>query len=128
MADLFLDTLPYNAHSTASDAPWAGLPVLTRLGDTFASRVAASFLKAIGFAELITASPQAYRELAVELDTHPGKLQCVTRKLATNRLTMPSFKWNAMSAILKQHIPPCIRDMRQGCCPPTFTCAKSLAE
>ncbi len=55
MADLFLDTLPYNAHATAMDALWAGLPVLTQLGESFASRVAASLLSAIGLPELITA-------------------------------------------------------------------------
>ena len=57
LADLFLDTSPYNAHTTASDALWAGLPVLTRIGETFAGRVAASLLQAIGLSELITITP-----------------------------------------------------------------------
>src|SRR5471030_3111665 len=68
-ADLFLDTLPYNAHTTASDALWAGLPVLTSLGGTFAGRVAASLLHAIALPELITASLPDYEQLAVLLAT-----------------------------------------------------------
>ena len=66
---LFLDTLPYNAHTTASDALWAGLPVLTQIGETFAGRVAASLLTAIGLPELITTTPKAYEHLAIDLAT-----------------------------------------------------------
>ena len=91
LADLFLDTLPYNAHTTASDALWAGLPVLTRIGETFAGRVAASLLNAIGLTELITSTPQAYEALAIELATNPEKLAAIKRKLANNRLTTPLF-------------------------------------
>ena len=60
LADLFLDTLPYNGHTTTSDALWVGLPVLTHIGETFAGRVAASLLNAIGLPKLITSTPQAY--------------------------------------------------------------------
>ena len=91
LADLFLDTLPYNAHTTTSDALWAGLPVLTRIGETFAGRVAASLLNAIGLPELITATPQAYEALAIELATNPEKMAAIKHKLATNRLTTPLF-------------------------------------
>jgi protein O-GlcNAc transferase len=91
LADLFLDTLPCNAHITASDALWAGLPVLTRIGETFAGRVAASLLNAIGLSELITSTPQAYEALAIELATNPERLANLKRKLATNRLTTPLF-------------------------------------
>jgi protein O-GlcNAc transferase len=90
-ADLFLDTLPYNAHTTASDALWAGLPVLTCLGETFAGRVAASLLNAIGLPELITTTLNVYEQMAVELATHPEKLAAIKRKLAGNRLTTPLF-------------------------------------
>ena len=90
-ADLFLDTLPYNAHTTASDALWAGLPVLTQIGETFAGRVAASLLIAIGLPELIASTPQAYEELAIELATNPKKLAAIKYKLASNRLTTPLF-------------------------------------
>ena len=91
LADLFLDTLPYNAHTSASDALWAGLPVLTQIGETFAGRVAASLLTAIGLPELITATPQAYEELAIELAADPAKLAAIKRKLEDNRLTTPLF-------------------------------------
>jgi protein O-GlcNAc transferase len=91
VADLFLDTLPYNAHTTASDALWSGLPVLTRIGETFAGRVAASLLNAIGLSELITTTPEAYEGLAIELATNPEELAKIKRKLASNRLTTPLF-------------------------------------
>jgi protein O-GlcNAc transferase len=90
-ADLFLDTLPYNAHTTASDALWGGLPVLTQIGETFAGRVAASLLTAIGLPELITSTSKAYENLAIELAKSPEKLAALKRKLAENRLTTPLF-------------------------------------
>ena len=91
LADLFLDTLPYNAHTTASDALWVGLPVLTRMGESFASRVAGSLLNAIGLPELITDTPEAYEALAIDLATHPDKLNAIRAKLQANRLTTPLF-------------------------------------
>jgi protein O-GlcNAc transferase len=90
-ADLFLDTLPYNAHTTASDALWAGLPVLTLIGEAFASRVAASLLKAIGLPELITNTQEEYEDLAIELANNPNRLEEMKLKLANNRLTTPLF-------------------------------------
>lgn len=91
LADLFLDTLPYNAHSTTSDALWAGLPVLTCTGEAFASRVAASLLNAVGLAELITHSLEEYETLALKLATHPEQLAAIKAKLAKNRDTYPLF-------------------------------------
>ena len=91
LADLVLDTLPYNAHTTASDALWAGLPVLTRTGETFASRVAASLLRAIGLPELITATESEFEELAVELAHNPQRLQALRQRLQQNRPTAPLF-------------------------------------
>jgi len=91
MADLFLDTAPYNAHTTASDALWAGLPVLTQIGETFPGRVAASLLQAIGLAELITSSRDAYRELAIALAANPQRLTAIKHKLADNRRTRSLF-------------------------------------
>jgi len=91
LADLFLDTLPYNAHATASDALWAGLPVLTCVGDTFPGKVAASLLNAIRLPELITTTIDAYEHRAIDLATHPEKLAVIRRKLADNRLTTPLF-------------------------------------
>ena len=90
-ADLFLDTFYYNAHTTASDALWAGLPVLTCLGHTFAGRVAASLLNAVGLPELVTRSHAEYEALALELATQPGRLADIRRKLAANRTTHPLF-------------------------------------
>ena len=91
MADLFLDTLPYNAHSTASDALWAGVPVLTTPGETFAGRVAASLLKAAGMPDLIADSPSALEALALRLARDPVALGDVKARLARNRLTHPAF-------------------------------------
>ena len=90
-ADLFLDTLPYNAGTTASDALWAGLPVLTCPGEAFAGRVAASLLTAIRMPELIAATQAEYEELAVQLAHDPQRLAAIKLKLAANRLTTPLF-------------------------------------
>jgi protein O-GlcNAc transferase len=90
-ADLFLDTLPYNAHTTASDALWAGLPLLTCAGTAFAGRVAASLLHAAELPELITRNLEEYEALALKLATEPALLQSIRRKLAENRLTCPLF-------------------------------------
>lgn len=101
-ADLFLDTLPYNAHTTASDALWAGLPLLTCMGDTFAGRVAASLLGAIGLPELVTSSQTDYERLAIELATQPDRLAALRRKLADNRLTTPLFDTARFTRHLEQ--------------------------
>jgi predicted O-linked N-acetylglucosamine transferase (SPINDLY family) len=90
-ADLALDTLPYNAHTTSSDALWSGVPVLTLLGNAFPGRVAASLLTAVGLPELITESRTAYEDLAVSLGQNPAKIQALKDKLARNRLTTPLF-------------------------------------
>ncbi len=91
LADLFLDTLPCNAHTTASDALWAGLPVLTCIGATFAGRVAASLLSAIGLPELITDSLQAYEARALALALEPSELAAVKAKLLKNRSSASLF-------------------------------------
>jgi predicted O-linked N-acetylglucosamine transferase (SPINDLY family) len=91
LADLFLDGLPCNAHTTASDALWAGLPVLTCRGTTFAGRVAASLLRAAGLPELITEDLQAYERLALELARNPRLLAGYRERLARNRLSEPLF-------------------------------------
>jgi len=82
LADLFLDTLPYNAHATSCDALWGGLPVLTCQGTAFAGRVAASLLHAVGLPELITETPQAYEALALELARDPVLLKSYRERLA----------------------------------------------
>ena len=91
LADLFLDTLPYNAHTTCSDALWAGLPVLTLMGNTFPGRVSSSLLNAIGLSELVTHTQCEYEALAIELASNPKKLADIKLKLARNRLATPLF-------------------------------------
>jgi protein O-GlcNAc transferase len=90
-ADLFLDTLPCNAHTTASDALWAGLPILTCSGETFAGRVAGSLLMAIGMPELVTKSLEEYEQTALALARAPHRLIALRQKLETNRDTSSLF-------------------------------------
>jgi predicted O-linked N-acetylglucosamine transferase (SPINDLY family) len=91
LADLFLDTLPYNAHATASDALWAGLPLLTCKGNTFPGRVGASMLQAVGLPELVTSTLAEYEELALTLARNPERLAAIKEKLMRNRDTEPLF-------------------------------------
>src|SRR5262249_16804386 len=100
LADLFIDTLPYNGHTTASDALWAGLPVLTQMGQTFAGRVAASLLHAIGLPELITHSREDYEALAIELALNREKLLKIKEELTKNRLTTSLFD----TALFTKHL------------------------
>ena len=90
-ADLFVDTFPYNAHTTASDALWAGLPVLTLMGESFASRVAGSLLNAIDLPELITHTKKEYEDKAIEFANNKSLLNEIRNKLNKNRLTKPLF-------------------------------------
>jgi predicted O-linked N-acetylglucosamine transferase (SPINDLY family) len=91
LADLFLDTWPYNAGTTAADSLWAGLPVLTKAGEAMVARLATSVLHAIEVPELITNTAQEYRNLAIELARDPQKLKLITDKLQANRLTSALF-------------------------------------
>jgi predicted O-linked N-acetylglucosamine transferase (SPINDLY family) len=110
LADLFLDTLPYNAHATGADALWAGLPVLTCLGDTYAGRVGASLVTAAGLPELATDTLEAYQGLALSLARDPERLLMLKDKLAANRSTAPLFDTarftrnleNAFTAMLRE--------------------------
>ncbi|HEY0271137.1 MAG TPA: hypothetical protein VGC10_09140, partial [Sphingomonas sp.] len=90
-ADLFLDTFGVNAHTTASDALWAGLPVLTKLGSSFAARVAGSLLHALDMPELVTRTTNAYEQRALDIATDPAGLAALKAKLDRNRLTTPLF-------------------------------------
>ena len=101
LADLFLDTFPYNAHTTASDALWAGLPVLTRMGESFASRVAASLLHAVDMPELVTSTEAEFEELAVELAQDAERRQALHQKLQQNRLSAPLFNSRAFTRHLE---------------------------
>jgi predicted O-linked N-acetylglucosamine transferase (SPINDLY family) len=91
VCDLFLDTFPYNAGTTASDALWVGLPVLTLMGSSFASRVAASLLNGIGLPELIANTQEEYEALAIELAMNPNKLAEIKLRLASKRWSAPLF-------------------------------------
>jgi predicted O-linked N-acetylglucosamine transferase (SPINDLY family) len=91
LADLMLDTWPCNAHTTASDALWAGLPLLTLSGEIFASRVAGSLLRAVGLEELVTHDPAAYEATAVALLRDPARLAALRRRLVEGRLSHPLF-------------------------------------
>ena len=102
-ADLFLDTHPYNAHTTAADALMAGLPVLTYMGQSFPSRVAGSLLTALDVPELITHSPEAYETKAIELATQPKMLQAVKAKVDANIFTQALFDTKAFC----QHMEAC---------------------
>ncbi|NPV22141.1 UDP-N-acetylglucosamine-peptide N-acetylglucosaminyltransferase [Bradyrhizobium aeschynomenes] len=91
LADLVLDTAPYGAHTTASDALWAGVPVVSCAGDTFASRVAGSLLHAVGLPELIAADEADYLAVALTLAAEPDLLRAAKAKLQRNRLVAPLF-------------------------------------
>jgi predicted O-linked N-acetylglucosamine transferase (SPINDLY family) len=127
LADLFVDTLPYGAHATASDALWGGLPVLTCTGDTYAGRAATSLLHAIGLPELVTGNLQDYEALALELASDRDRLQSIRRKLAANRLTYPLFD----SDRFRRHIEAAYRTMwerwQRGESPESFAVETELA-
>jgi protein O-GlcNAc transferase len=117
MADLFLDTLPYNAHTTASDALWAGLPVLTQIGETFAGRVAASLLTAIGLPELIVQTQEQFESTAIELATRPDRMAAIKSKLAENRLTKPLFNTSLYTRHLESAYAAAYRRYQNGVLP-----------
>lgn len=100
LADLFLDTFTYNAHTTASDALWAGLPLVTKIGEGFAARVAASLLQAIELPELVAHTVEDYAALALGLAANPQRLAAIRTKLAANRATTPLFN----SALTTRHL------------------------
>ena len=91
LADLFIDTLPYNAHATTSDALQVGLPVLTCIGNSFASRVAASLINSVNLPELITNTQEQYESLAIQLAKNPEKLKTIKKKLNNNLIKSPLY-------------------------------------
>ncbi len=102
VADLFLDTTPYNAGTTASDALRMGLPILTKTGYSFASRMAASLLKAVGLNELITSSQEEYESLAIEMATKPEKFQLIKNKLSSNLATSDLYNTQLFTKKLEE--------------------------
>jgi predicted O-linked N-acetylglucosamine transferase (SPINDLY family) len=107
LADLFVDSLPYNAHTTASDALWAGVPLVTCRGRAFAGRVAASLLNAVGLSELIAEDWTAYEALAMSLARELARLRSLKDRLAQNRLTYPLFDTDRF----RRHIEAAYRQM-----------------
>ena len=108
LADLFIDTLPYNAHTTASDALWAGLPVLTCMGVSFAARVAGSLLRTIGLPELITDTQAEFEARAIRLAKDPSSLKAIRAKLLIQRETSPLFD----APLFARHIEAAYRTMQ----------------
>jgi predicted O-linked N-acetylglucosamine transferase (SPINDLY family) len=119
-ANLFLDTLPYNAHTTGSDALWAGLPVLTCMGRTFPSRVGASLLRAVGLPELVTENLADYEDLAVRLASDPSQLLALRERLHKNRLVMPLFDTPRFTRNLEQAYETMMERARSGLAPDHF--------
>ncbi len=93
LADIFLDTFNYNAHTTTSDALWAGIPVITKPGNSFASRVAASIVKAVGLQELVVKNEKEYENLILDIANSPKKLFKIKEILSSNRLSKPLFNY-----------------------------------
>lgn len=112
LADLFLDTLPYNAHTTACDALWMGLPVVTCAGGAFPGRVAGSVLNAMGLSELVTDRLEDFEKLALELALNPERLHAIRQRVAANRLTTPLFD----NARFVRHIEAAYKRMHEAIC------------
>jgi predicted O-linked N-acetylglucosamine transferase (SPINDLY family) len=127
LADLFLDTLPYGAHTTASDALWGGLPVLTLVGATFAGRVAASLLHAVGLSELVTYSLDEYEALALGFARDTASLSQLKAKLAGNLKTHPLFDTARFARNLESAFATMYERHRQGQPPQSFAVEQPLA-
>jgi protein O-GlcNAc transferase len=124
LADLFVDTFAFNAHTTATEALWAGLPVVTKIGLGFAARVAGSLLNAVGLPELVTETERDYEALILELATNPTKLARIKEKLATNRLTQPLFNTELYTKHLESGYLQAYESYFQGNLPQTIIVAK----
>jgi predicted O-linked N-acetylglucosamine transferase (SPINDLY family) len=127
LADLFLDTLPYGAHTTASDALWTGLPVLTCLGDGFAGRVAASLLGAVGLSEIVTHSLAEYEQRATALAKDPAKVEQLKAKLISNRATHALFNTARFTRNLEAAYTRMMETHRRGQPPAAFAVSASGA-
>ena len=121
LADLFLDTLPYNAHSSACDALWAGLPLLTCEGHNFAGRVAAGLLRTLGVPELIAPSLPEYETIALRLARDPDTLSALREKIARNRATSPLFDTEKFTRDLEAAYVAMWNRQHKGLPPASFT-------
>ena len=120
LADLFIDTFNVNAHTTASDALWAGLPVVTKLGKSFVARVAGSLLNSVGLPELITESNHDYEALILELANNPNKLSIIKEKLRINRSSYPLFDSNLYTKHLESGYLRAYQNYDEGIKPKTI--------
>jgi protein O-GlcNAc transferase len=120
LADLFVDTLPYNAHTTASDALWAGLPLVTCTGNTFPGKVASSLLNAVGMPELITERLEDYEALCLQLATSPAMLADIRARLARNRSAFPLFDTRRFCAHIESAYTEMWERSRRGEAPAGF--------
>jgi predicted O-linked N-acetylglucosamine transferase (SPINDLY family) len=120
LADLFLDSLPHNAHATANDALWAGLPILTRLGEGFAGRVAGSLVSAVGMPDMIVADGDEYVRRAIEIATTPGLAAQLKARLAENKKTAPLFNAERYTSALEKAYVHMVERSRQGLPPESF--------
>jgi protein O-GlcNAc transferase len=123
LADLYLDTLPYNAHSTTCDTLWAGVPVITCAGGSLASRVAASALKAVGLPELVASNLDEYGQLALELACDPRKLRDLRQRLTDNRTVKPLFDTAGYTRRLEAAFRVIHQRAMQGLAPEVFDVA-----
>lgn len=121
LADLFLDTFPYNAHTSAIDSLWAGVPIITKIGNTFASRLASSLLKSIGLDDLIVKDDMEYEMLAIDLALHHEKLKIYRKKLQVNRKTHGLFNMKAYTRNLEKAITKMYEDFYAGLPPDHIT-------
>jgi predicted O-linked N-acetylglucosamine transferase (SPINDLY family) len=125
LADLFLDTLPYNAHTTASDALWAGLPVVTCAGSSFAARVAGSLLNAVGLPELITGNLEDYEALALKLARDKNRLTAIRSMLVQDRETFPLFDTDRFRRHIERAYETMWERYQRGESPASFAVARS---
>ena len=123
-ADLFLDTTPFNAHTTADDALWAGLPVLTQIGETLPGRVGASLLRAIGLPEMIVETEEGYEKIAIELARDLAKLGAIKAKLARNRLATPLFNTALFTRHMEGAYQAIFRRWQEGLAPDDVSVAR----
>lgn len=126
LADLFLDTLPYNPHTTASDALWVGLPVLTCLGKCFAARVAGSLLEAVGLAVLITTDLASYETHALKLAHEPQLLAGYAKRLAENRISYSLFDCERFTRNMEAAYMSMWRRWQDGKPPEAFSVAEEF--
>src|SRR5262249_10466545 len=126
-ADLVIDTLPYNAHTTASDALWAGVPVVTCIGETFAARVGASLLHSVGLPELITNDLDAYEALALRLATDREYMASIRRKLDASRATCALFDTDDFRRHMEAAYETMVAIWRAGESPRSFRVAEEKA-